>query len=166
MLYNEFLYRYIYIARIVIVKLERAESSSLEMGRESLMKFPAFLAPYLEGHSPKRLLQGLIAGAAVTLFVGFNWSVWQLSSTADKRVMAASEAATVSALAPICAAKFEQAANTNSGLVDELAAVRIWERDTYLIKAGWATFPGGKDPEDSVAVACADMVSKALKLKN
>jgi len=130
------------------------------------MKCPAFLAPYLEGHSPKRLVQGLIAGAVVTLFVGFNWGVLQLSSTADARVKTASESATVAALAPICAAKFEQAAHADGRLVDELAAVRIWERNDYLVEAGWATFPGGQDPVDSVAIACAEMVSTALELKN
>ena len=38
----------------------------------------------LQGESLKRLLQGAVAGAIATIFVGFNWGGWSLGSTADK----------------------------------------------------------------------------------
>ena len=129
------------------------------------MKIPSFLSPYVDGDSPKRLVQGLAVGVVATLVIGFNWGGWQLGSTAKENVETASQAATVAALAPICADKFERAANADGGMVTALRAVRSWERNTHLIKAGWATFPGGAEPNDNVADACAKLLSKALDLK-
>jgi len=36
----------------------------------------------LQGESLKRLLQGAVTGAIVTMFVGFYWGGWSLGSTA------------------------------------------------------------------------------------
>ena len=71
----------------------------------------------------------------------------------------------VTALAPICADKFERAAKADNDLVVKLNAVSYWQRDEYLMKAGWATFPGGVDPDRGVANACASLLKTALKLK-
>lgn len=128
------------------------------------MKLPAFISPYLDGDSPKRMLQGLAVGAIATLAVGFSWGGWQLGDTADKRAEAASQTAMVAALAPICAEKFEQAADADKGLVVELSEIDSWLRKRHLIKAGWATFPGGAEPNDSVAQTCASLLSASLKL--
>ncbi len=128
------------------------------------MKIPAFISPYLEGDSPKRILQGLVVGAIVTLVIGFNWGGWQLGGTAEKRVEAASQTAMVAALAPICAERFKQAANADKGLVVELSEIDSWLRNRHLIKAGWATFPGGAEPNDNVAKTCAELLSKSLQL--
>ena len=128
------------------------------------MRFPSFLAPYLDGDAPKRLFQGLAVGIAATLLVGFNWGGWQLGSTADERVETARQAATVAALAPICADKFARAAQADNGLVVELEEVDSWMRNRHLIKAGWATFPGGAEPDGQVAQACASLLSNTLNL--
>ncbi len=103
-------------------------------------------------------------GVIGTAVIGFGWGGWQLGSTVDERVEIASQAAMVAALAPICADKFERAADADNGLVDELGALRSWERDSHLKKAGWVTFPGGAEPDDKVAGACANLLTKALKL--
>lgn len=129
------------------------------------MKIPSFLSPFLDGDSPKRLLQGLAVGVIGTAVIGFGWGGWQLGSTVDERVKTASQAAMVAALAPICADKFERAADADNGLIDELGALNSWERDSHLKKAGWATFPGGAEPDDKVADACANLLSKTLNLK-
>jgi hypothetical protein len=60
----------------------------------------------LQGESLKRLLQGAAAGAVATMFVGFYWGGWSLSSTADKMAKEQSELAVVTVLAPVCADKF------------------------------------------------------------
>ncbi len=130
------------------------------------MKVPSFLSPYLGGDSPKRLLQGLVVGVVATLFIGFNWGGWQLGGTVDDRVETATQAATVKALAPICADKFERAADLDNGLIVDLGEVRLWDRDSHLIKTGWVTFPGSAEPDTNVAEACASLLSKALELKN
>ena len=129
------------------------------------MKAPSFLSPYVEGSSPTRLLQGLVVGVAGTLIVGFSWGGWVSGSTAAETATMAAQTATVQALAPICAAKFEAAANADNGLIDKFAAVDSWKRDSHLIKAGWATFPGGAKPDNNVAGACAKLLNTALKIK-
>jgi hypothetical protein len=128
------------------------------------MKTPSFIAPYVDGDAPARLFQGLAVGVIATLVVGFNWGGWELGSTVEDKVSAASEAAMVSALAPICADKFQLAAQTNMDLVPEFKAVSSWQRDSHLTKAGWATFPGGAEPDNAVAEACAVLLAKALEL--
>lgn len=129
------------------------------------MQTPSFLAPYLSGDSPTRLFQGLAVGAIATMVIGFNWGGWNLGSTVEQKVETASEMAMVAALAPICVDKFERAAKANKGLIVELSAVDSWQRDGHLKKAGWATFPGGLEPDNNVAEACAGLLTKALKLK-
>ena len=129
------------------------------------MRKPSFLSSYVDGKSPTRLLQGLVVGVAATLIIGFATGVLLLGSTATKNAEAAAQAATVQALAPICAAKFEEAANAENGMVANLAAVKSWQRDSHLIEAGWATFPGGMEPDSDVAEACADLLTTALEIK-
>lgn len=129
------------------------------------MQVPSFLSPLVDGDSPKRLFQGLTVGVIATLIIGFGWGGWHLGGTVDEMVETASQTATVTALAPICAAKFQQAADADNGLVVKLNAVDSWERDSHLMKAGWATFPGGSKPDTDVAQACANLLGKNLKLK-
>jgi ammonia channel protein AmtB len=129
------------------------------------MQVPSFLSPFMDGDSPTRLIQGLVVGIVGTLIIGFNWGGWNLGSTVEEKVAAASQAATVTALAPICADKFVKAAKANNGLIVELKAVKSWQRDRLLTTAGWATFPGGLEPDNNVAEACAVMLNTALKLK-
>ncbi len=129
------------------------------------MKTPSFLSPYVDGNSPTRLFQGLVVGVVGTLIIGFTWGGWLIGSTVDQMVETASRTATVEALAPICADKFERAASADGDLITKLAAVDSWRRDGYLMKAGWVTFPGGAKPNDNVADACAKLLTKALELK-
>lgn len=129
------------------------------------MKVPSFLSPFVDGDSPKRLFQGLAVGVIGTLVIGFNWGGWQLGSTVEEKVETASLTAMVAALAPICADKFERAANADNGLIVKIEAVKSWERESHLMNAGWATFPGGAKPDTNVAEACANLLNKTLKLK-
>ena len=130
------------------------------------MKVPSFLSPFVDGDSPKRLFQGLAAGVIGTMVIGFGWGGWNVGSTVEQKVEAAGVSAMVAALAPICAAKFEQAAKADNDLIIKLSAVNSWERDNYLMKTGWTTFPGGgAEPDRSVASACADLLNTAFKLK-
>ena len=130
-------------------------------GKENPMKTPSFL----NGDSPKHLFQGLALGVIGTVVIGFAWGGWHLGSTVEQMVDTASETATVTALAPICADKFAKAAAGDNGMIVKLKAVSDWERDAYLMKAGWATFPGGAEPDSKVAETCANMLFKTLKLE-
>ncbi len=129
------------------------------------MKVPSFLSPFVDGDSPKRLFQGLAVGVIGTLIIGFGWGGWNLGGTVEKKLETASRTSMVAALAPICADKFERAAKADNDLVVKLNAVSSWQRDDYLMKTGWATFPGGAEPDRGVASACAELLNTALKLK-
>ena len=129
------------------------------------MEVPSFLSPFVDGDSPKRLFQGLAVGVIGTLIIGFGWGGWNLGGTVDQKLETASRTSMVAALAPICADKFERAAKADNDLVVKLNAVSSWQRDDYLMKAGWATFPGGAEPDRGVASACAELLNTALKLK-
>ena len=129
------------------------------------MEVPSFLSPFVEGDTPKRLFQGLAVGVIGTLIIGFGWSGWNLGGTVEKKLETAGRTSMVAALAPICADKFERAAKADNDLVVKLAAVDSWQRDSHLMKTGWATFPGGAEPDRGVAEACATLLNTALKLK-
>ena len=129
------------------------------------MQTPAFLSPYVDGNSPTRLFQGLAVGVVGTLVIGFSWGGWLLGSTAAENAEMAAKTAMVQALAPICAAKFEEAVNAENDMVAKFAAVDSWQRDSHLMEAGWATFPGGAKPDNNVAEACAELLNTALKIK-
>ena len=129
------------------------------------MEVPSFLSPFVEGDTPKRLFQGLAVGVIGTLIIGFGWGGWNLGGTVEKKLETASRTSMVAALAPICADKFERAAKADNDLVVKLTAVDSWMRDDHLMKTGWATFPGGAEPDRGVASACATLLNTALKLK-
>jgi hypothetical protein len=126
------------------------------------MQVPSALAPYLNGDSPKRFIQGLVVGAVATMVIGFNWGGWTLGSTAKDMAQKSSTAAVVQALAPICADKFQRAAEAPANMA-ELKKVNSWQQDSFIEKGGWATFPGMTSPERGVAQACANLLAAATK---
>ena len=115
------------------------------------------LPPILQGESLTRLLQGAAAGAAIAMIVGFSWGGWQLNSTAEKTADQRATSAMVAALAPICVDKFQRAADAKAELI-ALKKTDSWERDSFVTKGGWATFPGS-EPNSDVAAACAKILS-------
>jgi len=115
------------------------------------------LPPILKGESLTRLLQGAAGGAVVAMILGFGWGGWQLGSTAEKAAAERAGNAVVAALAPICVDKFQHGADATAKLV-ALKATDVWQRDSFVAKGGWATFPGS-EPNQDVAEACAKILS-------
>ncbi|MFL4968746.1 MAG: hypothetical protein ACJ8FU_13325 [Xanthobacteraceae bacterium] len=126
------------------------------------MQSPSFLAPFLAGDSPKRLLQGIVAGAILTMILGFNWGGWKLGSTAKEMAQKSAQTAVIEVLAPICVDRFQRAAEAPANFV-ELKKVSSWQQDTFIEKGGWATFPGMTSPDRGVAQACANLLAAAAK---
>ena len=119
------------------------------------------LPPILQGESLIRLMQGALGGVLATAIIGFNWGGWTLESTARQMAEKSANTALVTALAPMCADRFQQAADASLNMV-ELKKVNSWMQDSYIEKGGWATFPGMDSPERGVAQACANLLT-ALK---
>jgi len=117
------------------------------------MELPAML----QGDSLKRLVQGLVVGAAATMIVGFNWGGWMLGSTAKALADTTATSAVVAAIAPICVDQFQRGTDAAAHLT-ELKKASTWEQATFVEKGGWAVMPGSKSPDSGVAQACATML--------
>ena len=107
-------------------------------------------------------LLGVAVGAIVLLIVIFatGWVVTSGSARAKAEEMA--EAAVVDRLAPICVAQFLQDPNKEERL-KELKELKSWgenNRSDYVQRQGWATMPGEKDPDSSIAYEVAERLMK------
>ena len=123
------------------------------------------LPSMLQGESLKRLLQGATAGAIATIFVGFNWGGWFLSSTAHEMAKEQSKLAVVAALAPVCADKFRALPDAEAKQV-ALSKVDSWKRRDEFPKE-FVTLPGESYPSSALVDACYTLLlapkSAALK---
>jgi hypothetical protein len=119
----------------------------------------------LQGDSLKRLLQGAAAGAIATMFVGFVWGGWSVSSTVDKMAKERSELAVVAALAPVCADKFRALPDADAKKA-ALSKVDSWKRQDEFPKE-FVTLPGETYPSSALMDACYALLvaPKSAELK-
>jgi hypothetical protein len=117
------------------------------------IKLPAETTPFLWGAT---------AGAIALAIVGFGWGGWVTGGTAEKLAGGRAEAATVSALTPICVAQFRTSAKAQANFA-ALKEAKSWEQSEFVSKGGWATMPGSSaEPNSQVATACAEALSKLV----
>lgn len=108
---------------------------------------------------------GVVIGSVLTMIVGFSWGGWMTSGSARQEAMRQADAAVTSALVPICLAG-EKADATRVKKLGELKAITSsWEQTEFVMKTGWATFPGQADPNRAVAEACASALLKTAASK-
>ena len=112
------------------------------------------LPSILQGESLTRLLQGTAFGAVAAIVVGFNWGGWMLGSTAASQAEDGAKSAVVAVLAPICADKFQQAADM-TGNMAMLKKEPAYQQAGFVEKGGWAILPGSDKASSGVAKACA-----------
>ena len=105
----------------------------------------------------KPVLMGAVGGAVALAIVGFGWGGWVTGGAAETMAKKQAKSATVAALAPICAAKF-QADTSFEAKMSELNETRAYQRAAFIEKGGWATMPGSEKGDRDVAKACADML--------
>lgn len=105
----------------------------------------------------KPVLMGAFGGAVALAIVGFSWGGWITGGTAEAMAKKQAKSATVAALAPICAAKFQADTGFEAKLT-ELNETRSYQRATFIEKGGWATMPGSEKGDRDVAKACAEML--------
>ena len=103
------------------------------------------------------VVMGAIGGAVALAIVGFGWGGWVTGGTAEAMAKKQAKSATVAALAPICAAKF-QADSGFEAKLSELNDTSAYQRSTFIEKGGWATMPGSEKGDRDVAKACAEMI--------
>jgi hypothetical protein len=119
----------------------------------------------LQGESLTRLMQGAVAGAVATMFVGFYWGGWSLGSTADKMAKERSDLAVVAALAPVCVDKFRALPDAEAKQA-ALSKIESWKRRDEFPKE-LVTLPGESYPNSALVDACYTLLvapkSAALK---
>jgi dienelactone hydrolase len=99
------------------------------------------------------------------MIVGFSWGGWSTSSTARQVATNQADAAVTAALVPICLAG-EKADVARAKKLGELTAITSsYEQTEFVMKTGWATFPGQADPNREVAQACASALLKTAAAK-
>jgi hypothetical protein len=73
------------------------------------------------------------------------------------------DVALVAAYTPVCVEKFVGPADDAKW--EEFAKVESWNRDDFVKKAGLATIPGATEPNSSVAISCAGVLTKLLEAR-
>ena len=99
------------------------------------------------------------------MFVGFSWGGWSTSVTTNQLAMSRAEAAVTTALVPICIAQEKIDAAKDKKLGELKAITSSYEQTDFVVKAGWATFPGTADPNRNVAEACASALIQTAAAK-
>lgn len=100
---------------------------------------------------------GALAGAVIITWTGFDALGWKTSSAAETLGKRQADAAVVSALAVICDARFRAEADFPVRLA-ALEKLERYSRGEAVWKAGWATMPGAKEPNQEVGHACAELL--------
>ena len=102
----------------------------------------------------KLFFVGVIVGAVVAP-IGLFSAGWVLTSgAAGAKAQQSADAAIVANLTPICLSQFSKDAKHNADLA-KLRALDQWTRPDFVTKSGWATMPGGGEPNSLVATECA-----------
>jgi hypothetical protein len=110
-------------------------------------------------------LWGVVIGSVVTMIVGFSWGGWTTSATANQAAINRADAAVTAALVPICLAQ-EKVDGVKDKKVGQLKAMTSsYEQTEFVMKTGWATFPGNEEPNRAVAEACAAALLKTAEAK-
>jgi hypothetical protein len=79
--------------------------------------------------------------------------------------MRQADTAVTAALVPICLAG-EKADVARAKKLGELTAITSsYDRTEFVVKTGWATFPGQADPNRAVAEACASALLNTAAAK-
>jgi hypothetical protein len=98
---------------------------------------------------------GAVIGSILTMIVGFSWGGWTTHSTANQDAIKRVDAAVTATLVPICLAQGKIDPARGTKLAELKAITSSYEQTEFVMKTGWATFPGKEDANREVAEACA-----------
>lgn len=108
----------------------------------------------------KPAIWGAVGGAIAAMVIGFVWGGWVTGGTAQEMAATGAEAAIVQAFAPLCVARAEKQPEMLARLKEESS----WQRDTFVVKAGWVDNVNEKY-RSAVAEVCASTVVEAMEAK-
>ena len=122
------------------------------------MDMPSFL----KGEQLKTHSVAVILGAVAAMAIGFGWGGWVLGGTAQKMAEHKVNAEIVALYTPECVRHFEAQSDMPSHWAALKKANGDYDQQGFIEKAGFATLPGAKTPNDDVADACATKLSAVL----
>lgn len=108
---------------------------------------------------------GAVIGSILTMVVGFSWGGWASGGSAERMAVRQADAAVTATLVPICLAAEKADASRATKLGELTAITSSWEQTEFVMKTGWATFPGQEDPNRAVAEVCASALLKSAAAK-
>jgi len=104
---------------------------------------------------------GAVCGAIVISIIGFGWGGWVTGGTAEQLAVARADEAIVASLVPVCVAQFQKGPKVQASLA-ALKATETWHQAEFVEKGGWASVPGGGEPNRLVLSGCADALGKLV----
>ena len=107
-------------------------------------------------------LWGAVAGAVITVSVGFYLGGWQTTSSANRMANELSQTSVNAALAPFCVDRFRKSADAAQS-AELLKFTTNYDRGTFLEKGGYTSLPGSTATNWAVGRACGDLLAAAAK---
>ncbi len=109
----------------------------------------------------KPAIGGAMAGAALTMIVGFTVGGWITGGTSQNLIASNLKDGVALALTPYCIekSKVDPAA---VGILAEFKSAPTYSRRSLIEKSGWATPLGTDQPDAALAAACSNELVKTL----
>jgi hypothetical protein len=107
--------------------------------------------------SVKPALWGAVGGAIAATVIGFAWGGWVTGGKAGVMAADSAEAAIVLAFTPQCVARAEQ----QPAQLELLKKESSWNREAFVVKAGWVTNVADKY-QRQVAKVCGTAIVEAM----
>jgi hypothetical protein len=98
---------------------------------------------------------GFVIGGIAVAIVGFSWGGWMTGGSADLMAKNRAETQVTAALVPVCL-EISRADPNRVAKLETIKKASVYNRDSALMDAGWATMPGASKPDRQVASACLD----------
>lgn len=106
----------------------------------------------------KLSLWGVVGGALVTMYVGFNAAGWMTDGAAKALAKETAATAVAERLGTICVAQFNRDTAKSQKLI-EMKGKDTWDKSRYIDTQSWAIMPGEDKAESGVSDACAKQLS-------
>ncbi len=96
---------------------------------------------------------GGFVGAALLAMIGFGWGGWMTTGDANDYAKQLAKTEVIASMVPICVAQARLDPNSKD-VIAYINDANGYIRMKMLMQTGWATMPGAKLPNNSVARAC------------
>ena len=103
---------------------------------------------------------GFVAGAVVTMVIGFSWGGWVTGGSVQALTEKAAQGAHQKLAAAVCADRFAAAPDARAQLAALKEITSSYQRGKFVDDGGWAIMPGASSADRADNTACADSLLK------